>query len=438
MHRYIPVILVSATLVLYWVWDRHVAHHIPTPVETVEHALGTASGADGEMTVEPGPAPVQVTHGAISRGESFFVAMQQAGVSPVNIDQIVRSTRKVFNFRRIQPGQSYAIYRNPEGVVDSLHFAINNESLLKIIATEESYAARIDTIPYRIEHYVTSGTIDGSIFNTLQAKEADPELATYLAIIFQWDIDFFKDIWRGDTFAILYERKVYEDGEQEPGRVLAARITTQGRDHYAFGYRTGDGVWSYYDANGKSLQKSLLRAPLRYSRISSSFSNRRLHPVTHRYKPHHGVDYAAPYGTPVRATGSGTVLVAQYHSGNGNYVKIRHNSRYTTYYLHLSKFARGVRKGARVNQGQVIGYVGSTGISTGPHLDYRIKVGGSFVNPRTIRLPSKQPVPAGDFTLFEQTRDACLVSLIGALPESRVTLVEKPRPPQHKRLAGMF
>jgi murein DD-endopeptidase MepM/ murein hydrolase activator NlpD len=203
--------------------------------------------------------------------------------------------------------------------------------------------------------------------------------------------------------------------------VLAARVFTRGNEHYAFRYTDKNGRRSYYDARGNSLQKSLLRAPLRYTRISSNFSRQRLHPVTHTYKPHLGVDYVAPRGTPVRSTGDGTVVAATRNRSNGNYVKIKHNSRYTTYY-----------------QGQVIGYLGSTGLATAPHLDYRIKVGGRFVNPRTIRLPSKQPVPPSEKALFEVTRDACVLRFYEASDQPHTVLVEQPRPPLQRRMSVAF
>jgi murein DD-endopeptidase MepM/ murein hydrolase activator NlpD len=367
---------------------------IESPVETLaENAREVAPANDG----------------TISRGTSFFVEMNRAGVSPADIHRIVKTSRGVFDFKRVRPGQKFSLYMNPSGEMDSLRFAVDAERVLVVSRAGEDFVVRQDTTAYKIEHYVTGGVIQNSIYATLQGQGSNPELASYLAVIFQWDIDFFTDIRRGDTFTILYENKVFENDKTELGNVLAARIFTRGREHYAFAHRDKTGGRSYYDARGNSLQKSLLRAPLRYTRISSNFTRRRLHPVTHSYKPHLGVDYVAPRGTPVRSTGGGTVIEATRNRANGKYVKIKHNRRYTTYYLHLSGFAKGIRRGARVRQGQVIGYLGSTGLVTAPHLDYRIKVGGRFVNPRTIKLPSKRPVPADEMALFEVARDACVV-----------------------------
>jgi murein DD-endopeptidase MepM/ murein hydrolase activator NlpD len=396
---------------------------------------------DGEGD-SPGPgaaqAPPATVEGKISRGTPFFVEMQRAGISPVDIHQIVKTSGEVFNFRKVQPGQKYAVYANPEGQLDSLHFVIDSERVLKVNRQGEGFVARRDTMPYKIEYYITSGTINSSIHATLQEQGANPELASYLAVIFQWDIDFFTDIRRGDTFTILYENKVLSNGKKTLGNVLAARIFTRGSEHYAVRYVDKNGERSYYDERGNSLQKSLLRAPLKYRRISSNFTHRRLHPVTRTYKAHLGVDYVAPVGTPVRSTGDGTVVAATRNRANGNYVKIKHNSRYTTYYLHLRGFARGIRSGTRVRQGQVIGYLGSTGLVTAPHLDYRIKVGNRFVNPRRVKLPSKRPVPASEMALFATIRDACLVRFFETYSETRTVLVQKPCPPLQQRMTIVF
>jgi murein DD-endopeptidase MepM/ murein hydrolase activator NlpD len=418
--------------------------------------LGADNGTNatlGEVLNDPAPADMaggagsgpesaadrgSVVHGEISRGTPFFVEMQRAGVSPLEIQNLVSATKDNFNFKKVKPGQEYSVFADSDGDLDSLRFVVDDERILNIHKVGDSYESRIDTIPYRLEHLVTSGTIEGSIYLTLQSIDADPELASYLAVIFQWDIDFFKDIRLNDTFSILYEKKVFPDGSWQLGHVLAARICCQGEEHFAFRYVSADGDANYFDENGKSLQKSLLRAPLRYSRVSSNFSYRRLHPVKKHYAPHLGVDYAAPHGTPVRATGSGTVIVATRHSANGNYVKIRHNNRYTTYYLHLSRFGKGVRKGARVKQGQIIGYVGSTGISTGPHLDYRIKIGNRFVNPRTVKLPSKKPVPKDERRLYDIVRDSYLVDLFDPSLVDETIVVEKPIPVKQRFMAVVF
>ena len=193
--------------------------------------------------------------------------------------------------------------------------------------------------------------------------------------------------------------------------MIAAEFNTQGESHYAFLFENEESMPDYFDFDGKSLRKQLLKAPLSYTRISSNFSRRRYHPVLHHYSPHLGIDYAAPAGTPVQATGDGTVMVATRNKANGKYVKIRHNNNYISYYLHLSRFGPGVKSGVKVKQGQVIGYVGSTGYATGPHLDYRIKKNGRFVNPRSLKLPPANPVSEVKMADFVALRDRLISSL---------------------------
>jgi murein DD-endopeptidase MepM/ murein hydrolase activator NlpD len=445
MRRFFPIAVVLAAFVVFAAKDalfpslRVSPSDRPAATEPADD--GAAPGQSARRDLQTGgfvfakPTSDNIVHGTISRGQPFFLEMQRAGVSPIDIQEVVEATREIFNFKKVQPGQKYSVFSDSEGGLDSLKFVVDHEKILNVAKIGDEYQARVDMVPYRLERFVTSGEIDQSIFVTLQRIGAEPQLAVELTTIFQWDIDFFKDIRKGDTFSILYEKKIYDNGKTQMGPVLAARIVSQGRAHNAFRYQTADGNTNYYDEVGKSLQKSLLRAPLEYSRVSSNFSYHRKHPVTHAWAPHLGVDYAAPTGTPVRATGDGTVVVATREGASGNYVRIRHNSVYETYYLHLSRFGKGIRAGARVGQGQVIGYVGMTGMATGPHLDYRIKVHGTFVNPRTIELPSKEPVPAPEMASFEKT---AVLYLAGLLDERAINetvafgkpIYSKPPPPE--------
>jgi murein DD-endopeptidase MepM/ murein hydrolase activator NlpD len=448
MRKYFPIAIVLAAFAVFAAKD---ALFPPLKVsETPNLSSGRGQGhketVSGERVRQDKPSwfgrdaaeSDNVVHGTISRGKPFFVEMQKAGVSPLDIQNLVQATRHIFNFKKVQPGQKYSIYADRQGGLDSLKFIVDQEKILNVAKVGATYQTRIDTIPFLYERFVTQAVINQSIFMSLQGLDADPELANRLAAIFGWDIDFFKDIRKGDTFSILYEKKVYENGRTQLGDVLAARIVCQGHEHNAFRYQSKDGLTNYFDAQGKSLQKSLLRAPLEFSRVSSNFSYHRFHPVKRHYAPHMGVDYAAPYGTPIRATGDGTVAEATRQAGNGNYIKIRHNSRYETYYLHLSRFGKGVRAGARVSQGQVIGYVGSTGVSTGPHLDYRIKTNGAFVNPRTIQLPSKEPVPPAEMGSFDKLKNACLVGLLDARIQNETVCLGKSAPFKPNRAERLF
>jgi murein DD-endopeptidase MepM/ murein hydrolase activator NlpD len=235
-----------------------------------------------------------------------------------------------------------------------------------------------------------SAVIDHSLYVSLMESEAPPELAIKLSQIFAWQIDFYH-LQSGDNFKVIYEELLVDSTFYGIGKIKGAYFSQNGKDYYAIPF-VQDSVYQYFDEEGNSLRKAFLKAPLEFGRISSRYSRSRLHPVLKVRRPHLGVDYAAPVGTPVRTTGDGIVVDAGYSKGNGRYLKIRHNSVYSTMYLHLSRFAKGVKKGASVMQGEVIGYVGSTGLSTGPHLDYRFYVNGKPVDPLKVEVPPSHPV----------------------------------------------
>jgi len=237
-----------------------------------------------------------------------------------------------------------------------------------------------------------AGIIDGSLYGTMVNNAFNPALAAELSEIFAWSVDFFK-VQRGDKFKLIYDEYFIDDESVLLGDVKAAYFESNGVRYYAFAYEQ-DGKTSYYDENGNSLRKAFLRAPLKYSRISSRFTRKRYHPVLKRYKAHLGTDYAASRGTPIMSVGDGTVIAAAYNRANGRYVKIKHNGTYTTQYLHMSKFAKGMKKGKRVKQGDVIGYVGSTGLATGPHLCYRFWKNGKQVDPLKEIIQHADPIDA--------------------------------------------
>jgi len=243
------------------------------------------------------------------------------------------------------------------------------------------------------------GIIHSSLWNTIVGQGYDAELAIKLSDVYAWTVDFF-GIQKYDNFELMYERK-YIDGEAVGvGKILASRFNHYNKDQFAF-YFEQDGEGDYFDEKGESLRRAFLKAPLKYSRISSHFTHSRYHPILKIHRPHHGVDYAAPTGTPVYAIGQGVVTRKGFQKGGaGNYLYIKHNSTYTTAYMHLQKFASGIQEGTRVTQGQLIGYVGSTGLATGPHLDFRFFKHGQPVNPLTVESPPAKPVEPQNMTAF--------------------------------------
>jgi murein DD-endopeptidase MepM/ murein hydrolase activator NlpD len=247
--------------------------------------------------------------------------------------------------------------------------------------------------------------------------DENPLLALELSEIYAWSIDFF-GLQKGDQFKVIYDESFVDSVSVGISRIHAAWFYHMGHEFWAIPFEQ-DSVVSFFDEDGNSLRKAFLKAPLRYSRISSGFSNSRLHPILKIRRPHHGVDYAAPAGTPVEAVGDGQVIAAAYERGGGNYVKIRHNGVYTTSYLHLSRFGKGIRKGVYVKQGDVIGYVGSTGLSTGPHLDFRFYKNGQPINPLKVEAPPVEPIHESnirDYELVKRSMMEALKNIESALP----------------------
>jgi murein DD-endopeptidase MepM/ murein hydrolase activator NlpD len=292
-----------------------------------------------------------------------------------------------------------------------MQFSVGDTSYIDISIKDGDISAEKKAYEFSTHLRTASGAITNSLYLACKEQDIPVEVGDQMANVFAWDIDFHRDMQRGDFFKVIYEERVRFDGMKKIGRIVAAEFSNQGKSHYAFMFRNEDGKPDYFDENGKSLRKQLLKAPLSYSRISSNFSHRRFHPVLHHYAPHLGIDYAAPIGTPVMATGDASVLETGHNNANGRYIKLRHANGYTTYYLHLSRFAKGVHPGARVRQGEVIGYVGKSGYATGPHLDYRVKKGNTFVNPRKISLPPAAPVTNANMAAFIDLRDRHLARL---------------------------
>lgn len=351
--------------------------------------------------------------GIVGRNTSFFDLMRQCGLDPPSIKWIETAVRNVYDFRRIYPGQHYEVYAADDGSIEKMKFSVSDESYIHIDIKDGEISAEKKDYDFTTNLNIASGVITSSLYEALDKSGTPSDVGDALVGIFSWDIDFHHDIQKGDYFRMIYEEKVRFDGLKKAGRIMAAELFAEGKSHYAFLFPNDEGKPDYFDETGKSLRKQLLKAPLPFTRISSGFSHRRFHPVLHHYAPHLGVDYAAPWGTPVMAAGDGTVLVTARTYANGNYIKIRHFNEYVTYYLHLSRFARGVFPGAHVSQGQVIGYVGMTGIATGPHLDYRVTKNDAFVNPRTLSLPPANPITRANIAAFIDLRDRHLARLSG-------------------------
>ena len=338
----------------------------------------------------------------------------------------VDAVRAVFDPRRLRSGHEYRFVLGDDGAFRRFEYHVDEDAFLRVTGHDAecaAYCAELVPYPKTREEAALRGAIDARHSSLVAAIDGGGEnvlLAIQLAEILSGEIDFNNDLRRGDRFDLLFEKVYREEHFSGYGDVLAAEFVNDGREVRAFRFHVpGESEAQYFDAEGRSLKRLFLRSPFRFEpRITSRFSYRRLHPVLGRHRPHLGVDYGAPTGTPVIAVANGTVVSAGWSGGGGNMVRLRHTNGYETYYLHLSAFGRGVRRGVRVMQGQVIGRVGSTGLSTGPHLDFRIRRNGTFVNPllEHRNLPPGDPVPDEHLPAFEELRDQALARMRAALP----------------------
>ncbi|MEX1212711.1 MAG: peptidoglycan DD-metalloendopeptidase family protein [Balneolaceae bacterium] len=344
----------------------------------------------------------EVEEGKIGRGESLYVLLSRRGVSPLQIDRIQREASNEANLRNMRTGDTYRLYVE-DGVPSGFVWQMDRLEYLRLQWDESTVMADRGEFETRTVRTYASGTIDQSLYLTLQEQNVPQLLASEIADIYAWEINFFA-LRKGDSFKAIYDEIYVGDERYAIGRVHSAEFVHRGQVHKAY-YFEGEDQEGYYNERGESLERDLLMAPFRYNqRVSSNFSQSRMHPILNRRRPHHGVDYAAPHGTPIIAVGDGTVREARYRGGNGNIVQIEHNSVYKTAYLHMSRFADGVRPGTQVRQGQVIGYVGSTGLATGPHVCYRLYKHGQPVNSRTVDLPVSESLAEPYHAEFEQLR----------------------------------
>ena len=352
-----------------------------------------------------------VIPGQVRSGQNLSDLLVNKGVSMTRVDEISKKSILTFDVRKMKVKSPFYYLMNKKDS-SKLDYFIYEINPVDYVVYDLSDSIRIykEKKPIITQIKTASGVITSSLWNTMKAQALDPMLAMDLSDIYAWSIDFF-GIKKGDKFRVIYEENFVFGKSIGIGRIFAAQFVHAGEDFYAISF-TQNNEDSYFDDKGKSLKKAFLKAPLKFSRISSQFSNSRFHPVLKIHRPHHGVDYAAPSGTPVFSIGEGTVIAKAYQaSGGGNYLKIKHNSIYTTSYMHLSKFGEGIANGVRVKQGQIIGYVGSTGLSSGPHLDFRVFMSGSPVNPLTIKSPPTEPVFEKNMKAYTVLRDSMMTKL---------------------------
>lgn len=350
-------------------------------------------------------------NGFVKRNQNLSDILLQKGISYVDIDRIVKLSEPVFDVRKIRYKNPYYFFLNKDSVQSLAYFVYEMDAVNYLVYQfSDSLCVSEGEKETKTVFKTASGTIKSSLWNAMVDNDVNPILAIELSEIYAWSIDFF-GIQKGDRFRVIYEEKYVDSTSVGLGKIYAADFQHVNYNHYAFLFLQDD-VESYYDEKGKSLKKAFLKAPLKYSRISSRFSNGRYHPILKIVRPHHGVDYAAPTGTPVHSIGDGVVTRKGYQArGGGNYIYIKHNSVYKTCYMHLRSFAKGMAPGVRVRQGQVIGYVGSTGLATGPHLDFRVFKNGSAINPLKVKAPPVEPVKPELINEFTELKDSLINEL---------------------------
>jgi murein DD-endopeptidase MepM/ murein hydrolase activator NlpD len=387
-------------------------------------ALAFAACSSANKTTEEQTAPPrvyiynidctdhEVVRGEVQKGETAGKIFDSYGVTAAQIDRIARVCRDTFDHRKIRIGGRYTVLLSGDSTARHLDHFVYEKSITDYVTISlvgDSIAVRQGRKDVRVERLKSTATISSSLWNSIAEAGMPISLAVDLEEIYGWSVDFF-GLQTGDNFTVIYEKQYVDTVCIGSGRVWGAVFNHNGKQLYAIPFRQGEKI-TYWDENGNSLRKLLLKAPLKYSRISSRFSHARLHPVHRVYRPHHGVDYAAPKGTPVYAIADGTVIFKGWGGGGGNTLKIKHPRNLTSGYLHLSGFAKGIATGVRVSQGQLIGYVGSTGTSTGPHLDFRLWKGGTPIDP--LKAPSEptEPIKAENREYFEWVRGMILAEL---------------------------
>ena len=348
------------------------------------------------------------TEKRVPSGENFAAALQKFGLSAEEAANASAAAQRTFNLRQVRAGNTITVGRSVEGTLREIDYKIDADRMLKIVPEDRGFTAEIREIPSRMEITAVVGRVDDSLFNAVEDTGESAELTMRIAQIFGYDLDFYTDPRKGDTFRIVLEKKKYANGQTAGyGKILAAEYENAGKKYQALLFHDPTGRPGYYSADGKSLQKAFLRSPLKFGApVTSHFSRARFHPILKTYRPHMGTDYGAPVGTPVQTIGSGRVVFAGRKGGEGNMVQVAHANGYETMYLHLSRMF--VRTGEHIEIGKTIGLVGSTGLSTGPHLDFRILQKGQYKNFEKLGLPPSDPVSKKNVPEFAVLREKWL------------------------------
>jgi len=377
---------------------------------------GKPEDQTGEPVAETDPLAKSVV---VANGDTLSTVFAKVGLSPAVMHAVLASSPDAKQLSRLKIGQTLEFQLTEQGELASLRSKLNSLETLALEQTPKGYVFKKEQVKPEVSTVYARGEIDSSLFLAAKRAGLSHNLTMDLANVFGYDIDFALDIRKGDSFEVIYEEKTVEGKRVGTGNILAARFTNRGKTYSAVRYTSKDGSTSYYNADGTSMRKAFIRTPVDFARISSRFSNGRKHPILNKIRAHKGVDYAAPHGTPIKSAGDGKVLLAGRKGGYGNTVIIQHGQRYRTLYAHMQGFAKGVRNGSTVKQGQIIGYIGTTGLSTGPHLHYEFQVDGVHVDPLGLKLPMADPIAKSEMPRFMQQSQP----LMARMDEERATML---------------
>ncbi|NLY40193.1 MAG: peptidoglycan DD-metalloendopeptidase family protein [Desulfovibrionales bacterium] len=360
-----------------------------------------SANSEEELPEAQAPAEPTITRmtDLIKSGDSPSTLLE-GHLRLAEIYSLCDESKKTYSLSKLKAGQPWTMIYSDNALV-GLEYEIDDTERLVVSMTEDGYEFRREAIPYDIETETVSGVIENSLFRAVQVAGESDELALRLANVFAYDVDFVRDLRTGDNFKVVIEKRSREGKLIGYGHMLAASFTNNGQTYYAYRFTDKQGNTAYYNHEGRPLRKAFLKAPLSFTRISSGYSMSRLHPILKYRRPHQGIDYAAPTGTPIYTVADGVIAEAAFNNSQGRFVRVIHSNGYETIYNHMSKFAANSKKGAKVKQGQTIGYVGSTGYATGPHLDFRMKKNGALINPLSLKTLPAEPIAAKEMPAFK-------------------------------------
>jgi len=387
-----------------------------TPENTASPFAQIDNGADDTDTKETATATPEKTEPVapviaknpnhkeivVSKGDTLSTLFDKVGLPAATVHEVMASDKQAKQFSQLKHGQILQFELSPDGQLKQLHSKVSDLESISLSKTDKGYTFNREITKPLVRTAYVHGVINSSLSLSAQRAGLSHSMTMDMASIFGYDIDFAQDIRQGDEFDVIYEQKVVNGKTVGTGNILSARFTNRGKSYTAVRYTNKQGTTNYYTADGNSMRKAFIRTPVDFARISSLFSMGRKHPILNKIRAHQGVDYAAPRGTPIKATGDGKVLLAGRRGGYGNTVILQHGDTYRTLYGHMQGFAKGVQTGSTVKQGQIIGYIGTTGLSTGPHLHYEFQVNGVHVDPLGQKLPMADPIAKAEKQRFLQ------------------------------------